>query len=93
MLQKAKNRKASIAVAISLSLLGAASLSACSTEPADTYTGKATIQDHKKSSKACRGNVLREDGTTKKIRFGSRSACDRIQDGQTINFVNGSYQK
>lgn len=93
MLQKVKNRKAAIAVVISLSLLGAASMSSCSTAPADTYTGKATIQSHKKVGKSCRGNVLREDGTTKEIRFGVRSACDRIQDGQTINLTNDSYRK
>lgn len=64
---------------------------AVSTQLATGYTGQATITSHYVHGSFCFVDLDLADGSKETKVYGPRLSCNSVNDGSTVNLVNGRY--
>lgn len=96
MKQNMKTMWSVVAVVFSLALAGFAGpalVSHINANNSDSYTGTAVVISHNTGGKQCNVEIKKEDGSTNRMIYGSAMSCYDVQDGMTLNIVEGQIKK
>lgn len=57
------------------------------------FTGTAVVNRHYQYGSFCNMEITQENGDVLKVTYGPKMTCNDVEDGMTINLLNGRVQR